>query len=211
MHHRYPGKNETKPKCRHSVCKYQLFKPQVPCLFDVEDSVETLLRQSCQFTYVEVNRELSGGTGMSPSAYGAYYDDQVPKIPAARVSWGQHQGFGVSTLKYDLQIFTLHFYGDSTMGSTASMARQVSPREDEEEFAFHWHARQFLSGSLGQRTVLDVCMRPVRNCTDNGVIEVTRLLQEITSIIYIYNYIYIYTHTVIYTYNNIYTFMYIYI
>lgn len=37
-----------------------------------------------------VNRELSGGTGMSPSAYGAYYDDQV------------------------------------------------SPREDEEEFAFHW-------------------------------------------------------------------------
>ena len=94
------------------------------------------------------------------------------------------------------------------MGSTASMARQVSPREDEEEFAFHWHARQFLSGSPGQRTVLDVCMRPVRDCTDNGVIEVTRL-QEITSIIYIYNYIY--THTVIYTYNKIYTFMYIYI
>lgn len=70
------------------------------------------------------------------------------------------------------------------------MARQVSPREDEEEFAFHWHARQFLSGSPGQRTVLDVCMRPVRNCTDNEVIEVTRLLQEITSIIYTV----IYTH-----------------
>ncbi|CAK9102885.1 Kinesin-associated protein 3 (KAP-3) (KAP3) (Smg GDS-associated protein) [Durusdinium trenchii] len=40
-----------------------------------------------------VNRELSGGTGMSPGAYGGYYDDQG------------------------------------------------SPRDDEEEFAFHWSAR----------------------------------------------------------------------
>ena len=87
------------------MCRYQLFKPQVPCFLDVENSIETLVRQACQFNDVEVNRELSGGTGMSPSAYGAYYDDQVPAFQqAARVSWnGQHQGFGVSTLKYDLQ------------------------------------------------------------------------------------------------------------
>lgn len=56
------------------------FQTSSAMFFDVEDSVETLLRQSCQFTYVEVNRELSGGTGMSPSAYGAYYDDQVPEF-----------------------------------------------------------------------------------------------------------------------------------